>query len=82
MMRRPGRFLVGSGGEEAEEKETDGRVSFLSVKGATRGFRDRGVVERGMRPGDGTTAGGRTGQALRIKDQVNSNKDQGKTNEP
>ena len=53
----------------------------MSVMGATRGFRDRGVVERGVRPGDGTTTGGRTGQTLRIKDQANSNKkDQGKTN--
>ena len=80
MTRRPDRLSWISNGEEAEEKGTDGRVSFLSVMGATRGFRDRGAVERGVRPGDGTTAGGRTGQALRIKDQVNSNKDQGKTN--
>ena len=55
--------------------------SFLSVTGAACGSRDRGVMERGVRPRDDTTAGDRTDQALRIKDQVNSNKDQCKTNE-
>ena len=57
------------------------RVPFLRGMDATYGFRDRRVVERGARQGDGSTAGGLIGQALRIKDQVNSNKDQGKTNE-